>query len=177
MNIDASQLGLLANFYGSIGQSLSPAWAWVSSFLILIIIMLFLIGFARVVGYGPFVGIIAALYIAYALYAAFPYQAFLPSAPALTALGARVALYLGFFAIGYIILRRVAASDFITIGSLGLIVLSFLTAAFIMMLAYQEFPVREIYHFSPKLDLLFANKQWFFAWFIAPLLGLFVFSR
>ncbi len=158
-------------------QTLSPAWVWASSVLILIILVVALVGFARVMGYGPFVGLIGALYIAYALYAAFPYSDYLPTAPAWTALGARVALYLAFFVAGYVILRKVAASDFVRIGSIGLIIIAFLTAGFIMALIYQSFPVRTVYHFSAPLDALFAAKEWFFAWFVAPLVGLFFLAR
>lgn len=175
--LSGDQLGELATFYTSVGQSLSPAWVWASSFLFLIVLLIFLIGFARFMGYGPYVALIGALYISYALYVAFPYQQYLPSAPALTALGARLALYIGFFVISYLLLRKVAASDFIHIGTLGLILISLATAGFIMTLAYQSFPVQTVYHFSPQLDLLFADKQWFFAWFVAPLLALFVFAN
>ena len=175
--LSGDQLGELANFYGSVGQTLSPAWVWASSFLFLIIILLFLVGFARFMGYGPFVGLIGALYISYALYSAFPYQAYLPSAPALTAIAAHLALYFGFFVLSYLLLRRVAASDFIHIGTIGLLLISLSTAGFIMALAYQSFTVQTVYHFSPQLDLLFANKEWFYAWFVAPVITLFVFAN
>ncbi len=175
--LDATQIAELAQFYGAAAQTLSPAWLRASSFLILLVLVLALVGFARFMVNGPFVALIAALYIAYALYAAFPYVGVLPTAPALTALGARLALYLGFFVVSYLLLRKVAASDFINMGSMGLIVVAFLTAGFIMTLAYQSFPVREVYHFSASLDQLFAAKEWFFAWFIAPLAGLFLFAR
>ncbi len=175
--LDATQIGQLTQFYSQVGSTLSPAWIWVSSFLFLIILVGLLIGFARFMGNGPFIALIAALYVAYALYFAFPYLSFLPTGPALTALGARVALYLGFFIISYLLLRKVAASDFVNIGSVGLIIVSFLTAGFIFALAYQSFPVREVYHFSPSLDTLFATKEWFYGWFVAPILGLFFFAH
>jgi hypothetical protein len=175
--LDATQIGQLTQFYGQAAHTLSPLWVWVSSFLFLIILVVFLIGFNRVMGHGPYVAIIAALYISYALYLAFPYADLLPSAPALTALSARLALYLGFFIISYLLLRKVAASDFVNIGTVGLIIVSFLTAGFIFVLAYQSFPVREVYHFSPSLDQLFATKEWFYAWFVAPIIGLFFFAH
>ncbi|MGH7175188.1 MAG: hypothetical protein ACREGR_02430 [Minisyncoccia bacterium] len=177
MGVSTQQLGELANFYGSVGHTLTPAWAFASSFLILIVLILALVSFARVMGYGPFVALIAALYIGYALYVAFPYSEYLPSAPALTALAARVALYLVFFVVSYLLLRRIAASDFVHIGTIGLIIIAFLTAGFVMALSYQSFPVETVYHFSPQLDQLFAAKEWFFAWFIAPIIGLYLFAN
>jgi hypothetical protein len=70
-------------------------------------------------------------------------------------------------------MRRVVVSDFIHIGSLGLILLSFLAAGFLLALAYHVFPVAQVYHFTPALDMLFASKTYFFFWFIAPAVGLF----
>lgn len=177
MQISTQDLGTLGTFYGGVLHSLSPVWAWTSSFLVLLILILILILFARYIGRGPFVSVVAALYIAYAFYMAFPYAAYLPTAPALTALGARLALYAGFFIVSYLVLRRIAASDFISIGTLGLVVVSFFTAGFLLVLAYQSFPVREVYHFSPSLDKLFEAKEWFFAWFSAPLVSLFIFAK
>jgi hypothetical protein len=168
------QLQQVATFAG---HTFGPAWAWASSFLILIILFGLLFAFARVMDYGPYIALICALYIGYALYAAFPYASYLPSAPALTALAARLALYAAFFVASYLLLRKVAASDFIRVGTLGLIVISFLTAGFLMALAYQSFPVQSVYHFTPALDRLFAAKAWFFAWFIAPFVGLMLFTR
>lgn len=175
--INAQDLQGLANFYGTIGHTISPAWAFASSFLILIILVLFFVGFGRFMGYGPYIGLIAALYIAYALYSAFPYQQYLPSAPISTALATRLALYLAFFFVSYLLLRKIAASDFVELGTVGLLVTAFATAGFMMSLAYQSFPVREVYHFSASLDKLFAAKAWFFAWFAAPFVGLFFFAH
>ncbi len=174
---NVSQLGAVGQAVTTATTALAPIWAFTSSILILLILMGALFLFARYVGRGPFVSLIAALYIAYGLYAAFPYTSYLPTAPALTAVATQVALYLVFFVISFIILRRISASDFIHIGTIGLTVISFVTAGFILMLAYQSFQVREVYHFSTNLDALFAAKEWFFAWFVAPLIGLFIFAR
>jgi len=176
-NVNSQDVAGLFKFYGTIGHSLTPVFAFTSSFLILIILVLVLVIWGRFMGYGPFIGGIAALYIAYALYVAFPYANYLPSAPALTAIAAHVALFIGFFVLGYIVMRRVSASDFIHVGTIGLILISCFVAGFIMTLAYQSFAVQEIYHFSPALDKLFATKEWFFAWFAAPIVGLLIFTH
>lgn len=156
---------------------LTPLWSFVDGFLILIVLFGLLFAFARVMDYGPFIALIAALYIGFALYVAFPYASYLPTAPAMTALGARLALYGVFTIMSYIILRKVAASDFINMSLVGSLIVSLLTAGFLMALAYQSFPVRDIYQFTPSLDQLFAAKEWFFAWFIAPLIGIAFLTR
>jgi hypothetical protein len=149
------------------------AWNSVSDFLIVIILVGVFVLFSRYVGRGPFVGVILSFYTAYAVYATFPYDSFLPSAPAITALATRVGLYLALVFIFYVIMRRVVVSDFLDIGSLSLIILSFLTAGLLLALAYHVFPVAALYHFTPALNLLFAAKTYFFFWFIAPAIGLF----
>jgi hypothetical protein len=153
------------------------AWNSLSDFLIVLILVLIFFLLARYVGRGPFVAVLLSFYTAYAVYTTFPYGGLLPSAPAITALGTRVALYLALVFVFYIILRRVVVSDFIYIGLIGLLVLSFLSTGFVLALAYQVFPVASVYHFTPALDLLFAPKMYFFWWFIGPAVGLFVFAH
>lgn len=153
------------------------AWSVAGDFFIILILFGVLFMFAWYVGRGPFVALLLALYAAYAVYLLFPYAALLPTAPALTALLARVALYFAFVAVVYIILRRVVVSDFLYIGLFGLITLSFLGATLLLAFAYQAFPVTSVYHFTHAVDLIFAPKQYFFWWFIAPLVGLFFLAR
>ncbi|MBI3572095.1 hypothetical protein HY091_00985 [Candidatus Kaiserbacteria bacterium] len=153
------------------------AWAVAGDFVIVLIIFGALFFFAWYVGRGPFVALLLALYAAYAVYLVFPYAGLLPTAPALTALLARVALYGAFVVVVYLILRRVVVSDFLYVGLFGLIALSFLGATFLLALAYQAFPVSAVYHFTPAVDAIFAPKAYFFWWFIAPLLGLFFLAR
>ncbi len=155
------------------GPVAMTAWGAMSDFLIIIVMILVFVLFARYVGRGPFVGLLLAFYAAYAVYAAFPYTSYLPSAPATTALFVHVGLYLALVFIFYVILRRVVVSDFLYVGSIGLIFLSFLGAAFLIALAYHVFPVSTIYHFTPPIDALFSPDQYFFGWFAAPAVGLF----
>ncbi|MDE2173083.1 MAG: hypothetical protein KGJ31_00560, partial [Patescibacteria group bacterium] len=148
-------------------------WGGASDFLIILILLSVFFLFAWYVGRGPFVAVLLAFYTAYALYVAFPYMAYLPTAPAVTALLAHIGLYMALTLGFYIILRRVVVSDFLYIGIFGLIALSFLGAAFLLALAYHVFPVASVYHFTPAVEILFAPKQYFFWWFIAPAVGLF----
>ena len=153
------------------------AWNFGSDFLIIIILLAVFFLFAWYVGRGPFVAVLLAFYAAYALYAMFPFMSYLPTAPALTALLAHIGLYAGLTLAFYIILRRVVVSDFLYIGIFGLIALSFLGAAFLIALAYHVFPVADVYHFTPAIDILFAPQQYFFWWFVAPAIGLFFLAR
>ena len=165
------QVGTLAT------HSAITVWGAISGFLVIIVPTLMLIIFARYVGKGQFVAILLALYASYALYAAFPYMAVLPTAPAITALVTRLGIYAGLALLFYIILRRVVVSDFLYIGTLGLILLSLLASTFLLALAYHVFPVTELYHFNSALDPFFAPKQYFFWWFLGPAVGLFFFAK
>ena len=158
-------------------HSALTVWSLGSDFIIIIVLVLFFLFFARSVGRGQFVAILLAFYCAYALYATFPYASYLPTAPALTALLSQLGVYLGLSFIFYVILRRVVVSDFLNIGLLGLILLAFLGTGFLIALAYHVFPVDTVYHFTPALDLLFAPKAYFWWWFIAPAIGLFFLAQ
>lgn len=153
------------------------AWGIASDFFIVLVLLSIFFLFAWYVGRGPFVAVLLAFYSAYAVYVAFPYLSYLPSAPALTALLVRIGLYVGLTFVFYIVLRRVVVSDFLDIGLFGLIALSFFAAAFLLALAYHIFPIATFYHFTPAIDLLFAPKNLFFWWFIAPAVGLFFLAR
>ncbi|OGG78761.1 hypothetical protein A3J11_01415 [Candidatus Kaiserbacteria bacterium RIFCSPLOWO2_02_FULL_55_12] len=152
-------------------------WNFASDFLIIIVLCGILFLFAWYIGRATLVSVLLAFYAAYAVYIAFPYASFLPAAPALTALLAQVGLYAALTLVFYIILRRVVVSDFLYVGIFGTIILSFLGAAFLIALAYHLFPVASVYDFTPAIDALFALKQYFFWWFVAPAIGLFFLAR
>jgi hypothetical protein len=158
-------------------SSAVSVWAIIGNFLVLLVLMAALILFSRYIGRGPFVALLLAFYAAYALYAAFPYASYLPTAPALTAVGVRVALYIALVFMFYIILRRVVVSDFLDIGSLGLILLSAAGAAFLIALAYHAFSISTVYHFPSSIAMLFAPAKYFFWWFLAPAVGLFFLAK
>jgi hypothetical protein len=169
-----ASLGEVSTFAGS---GAITVWGAISGFLVLIVPALALILFSRYVGRGPYVAMLLSFYLAYAVYAAFPYVALLPSAPPITALATRLGIYIGLIFFFYIILRRVVVSDFLHIGSMWLILISFLTSAFLLALAYHVFPVTDLYHFNTALDPLFRPKQFFFWWFVGPAVGLFFFAK
>lgn len=148
-----------------------------SDFLIVLVLFAILILFATRVGRGPFVASILAFYAAYGVYLAFPFMSALPSAPALTAVLSRAGLFIGLSVIFYIILRRVVVSDFLYIGLMGIFLLALLASGFIFALAYHTFSITTVYQFTPAIDMLFASKDYFFWWFIAPAIGLFFLAR
>ncbi|MDO8593449.1 MAG: hypothetical protein Q7R59_00940 [bacterium] len=152
------------------------AWSAASDFLIIIILFGILFLFAWYIGRATLVSILLAFYAAYAIYVAFP-ASYLPTAPAMTALLANIGLYAALTLGFYIILRRVVVSDFLYVGIFGTIILSFLGAAFLLLLAFQVFPVADVYNFTPAVSALFAPKAFFFWWFVAPAIGLFFLAR
>jgi len=153
------------------------AWAMAGDFFIVLILLGALFLFARYAGRGPFVALLIALPAAYAPYILFPYAFFLPASPPFTAFLAHAGLYAAFALIFFIILRRVIASDFLYIGIFGLIILSFLGAAFFIALASQVFSIASIYQFTPAIAALFTQEQHFFWWFFAPTIGLLFLAR
>jgi len=166
-----AQVNTLATHYAF------TVWSAASDFLIIIILFSVLFLFAWYIGRATLVSILLAFYAAYALYVAFPYSSLLPTAPALTALLAQLGLYAGLTLVFYIILRRVVVSDFLYVGIFGTIILAFLGATFMLALAFHVFPVADVYTFTPAVDALFATKQYFFWWFVAPAIGLFFLAR
>lgn len=152
------------------------AWNAASDFLIIIILFSVLFLFAWYVGRATLVSVLIAFYAAYAIYAIFP-ASYLPTAPAMTALLSQVGLYAALTLVFYIILRRVVVSDFLYVGIFGTIVLAFLGAAFMLVLAFHVFSVAGVYNFTPAVAALFAPKAYFFWWFSAPAIGLFFLAR
>ena len=153
------------------------AWALINAFLIIIILLVLFFIFAKYVGRGSFVALLISFYAAYAPYLIFPYISSLPTTPPLTAFLAHIGLYAVFVLIFFIILRRVISSEFLYIGHLGLFVLSFLGAAFLIALASHVFLIGSVYQFTSSIAALFFPDKYFFWWFSGPALGLLFFAR
>jgi hypothetical protein len=156
------------------------AWGTVSDFLIILVLVMFFFSFAWYIGRGPMIAIMLAYYGAYAIYYAFlqtPYANYLPSAPPFTALLVHVGLYAALGFAFYVVMRRVVVSDFLYVGNIGLIILSLFAATFLIALTYHVFPITSLYHYNHMMDILFAPKEFFFWWFIAPAISLFFLAR
>ena len=156
-----------------VSHSALTAWGYASNFLILIILYFVFYAFLMYIGRGPFVALVLAFYGAYAVYLVFPYMSYLPTAPKLTALLVHTGLYIALILFFYLILRRIAASDFLHVGMLGTFLLPFIASAFLVALAYHVFLLPSIYTFPVQISNLFSPNQYFFWWFIAPAAGLF----
>lgn len=152
-------------------------YGYVGNFLALLILAGIFFLLSRYLGRGPFVALLLSLYAGYAVYASFPYESLLPTAPAITAFASHTGLYLATVIAFYLILRRVVVSDFLYIGLFGLIVLSFLAAAFLIALGYHVFAAEHIYKFPDIIQTLFAPAKYFFWWFISLAIGIFFLAR
>ena len=151
-------------------------WAMAGDYLIILFLLIALFLFAWYVGRGSFVALLLSSYAAYAVYVVFPYMSFLPTTPPLTAFLAHAGLYVGFVLLFFIILRRVIASDFLSIGNFGLIILAFLGTVFLIALASNVFLISSVYQFTPAIVSLFPSKYFFWC-FSAPAIGLLFLAR
>lgn len=159
-------------------SGLADVWALLFNVLAFIILTAFLFLFANRVGKGSFVALIASFYVGFALYTVFPYaKTFSSGAGTLNAGLVSLVLYLVFTTVSYVILRRSITSGFFLFGSVGTIILSLLTAGFLIALSYHSFSLESIYTFPHVIKTYFAPTQYFFWWFIAPCVGLLALSR
>jgi hypothetical protein len=152
-------------------------WSMADDFIIVLILFGILFLFAWYVGRGPFVALLLSFYAAYAIYVFFPYTSFLPTKPPMTAFLGQAGLYAALALVFFLILRRTIVSDFLYIGILGLAILSFLGAAFLIAVASHIFLVTSFYEFTPAVSALFTSSEYFFWWFSGPAIGLLFFAR
>ena len=166
----------VSNISALVTHTALSVWSMAGEYLIILIPLGVFFVFAWYIGHGPFVSILLSFYGGYAIYSVFPFMSSLPSSPALTAFGAHVGLYAVLVFIFFLILRRVVISDFMHIGLLGLIVLSLAGAGFLIALGLHTFNLSSFYHLNTAITALFPAK-YFFYWFSAPAVGLFIFAR
>lgn len=151
----------------------SHSFAVLSNFLVLVVLTVVFI----LISYRSKAGIISllvAFYAGYAIYLVFPYTkdvlAF-GSTPLIKAV-ISVALYFVCCAIPFVFIQRLVNTGIGVISVVPRFGLSFLASAFLMALAYHVFSVNAIYTFPEPMNTLFAPNQFFFLWFMAPLIGL-----
>ena len=158
-------------------NSVMTIWNYAGDFTLMFVIISVLFYYGWYIGRGQLVGILLAFYAGYAAYLVFPFMELLPSAPAVTAVSAHLGFYLFLSFTFYVIMRRVIVSDFLSVGIIGLLILSFLGAGFLFALAFNAFSITEVYRFTPPVELLFSPQEYFYWWFMAPAIGLFLFAR
>lgn len=144
-----------------------------SNFLILVALTVLFI----LISYRSRAGIISlsiAFYMGYAIYLVFPYSKDIIASggsPIVKA-GISIAIYAACCAIPFLFVERLVKGGIGVISVFPRFGLSFLSAAFLMALAYHVFLINNIYTFPEPLNSLFAPDQYFFYWFVAPLVGL-----
>jgi len=154
-------------------------WAVVGNFIALIVLALFLFLFCYRIGKGPFVSLVMALYVGYAIFSVFPYREVIQkgvgTAPGYVA-GVSIILYIIAVIIPYLIIRKVSASDFISLSMTAQLVLATLTAGFVLALAHHALSLGGLYDYPAPLAAAFDPSYLFFWWFIAPLAGFLFFT-
>lgn len=148
------------------------------NFLILLILAVALFFFALRAGRSLLISLILALYVGFALFTVFPFtDSFIVGETSLANAVSRVVLFGVLTAIPFILLRRASGSTPIFIHPIGVAVLALASGGFILALGYHVLNIAAIVPLTPALDALFAPDKYFFWWFIAPLVGIFVTTK
>lgn len=171
MDINALSLQI-SNFATSWAQH---AWALSANFLVLVALTLLMIGFSYKTGKGGIISFMLSLYIGYGIYILFPYTT--------TAIGwggtimikaiISIIIYIVACIPPFIFIQRIIGGGYGVLSFVPRFALSFLSAAFIIAIAYHVFNVNHLYSFPKPLDQLFAPDTYFFWWFIAPFIGMY----
>ena len=154
------------------------SWSIASNFIILAgLTLLFIIVTYRSRSGMSIISLLLSFYVGYGLFLVFPYTKDIVAAGGETIIKAVISVAI--FGIGcipaFIFCERLVGGGIGMISIFPRIVLSFLSAAFLMALAYHVFHVTNIYTFPEPMNTLFAPDQYFFWWFAAPLIGLLLF--
>jgi hypothetical protein len=161
--------------YASHGAT--SAWLLAGNFLILVILTVVMIGFSYKAGRGGIISLLVAFYAGYAVYTVFPYTNDIVSAGGTPLVKAIISIVIYAIAtfVPFHFIQRLVGTGFGVLSFVPRFALSFLAGAFLMALAYHVFHVSNIYTFPGPINHLFAPNEYFFWWFIAPLIGLIVF--
>jgi hypothetical protein len=161
--------------YASSGAA--NAWVLIGNFLILFVLTLVMIGFSYKSGRGGIISLIVAFYAGYAIYSVFPYSQQIIGAGGTPPVKAiiSIVMYAIFSFIPFHFIQRLVGSGIGVLSFVPRFALSFLSATFLLAVAYHVFHVSNIYTFPEPINTLFAPNQYFFWWFVAPLLGLIFF--
>jgi len=147
----------------------------VGNFLILIALTVLFI----LISYHSRAGIISlsiSFYMGYALYLVFPYSKDIIAAGGSPIVKAviSIGIYAACCAIPFMFVERLVKGGIGVISVFPRFGLSFLSATFLLALAYHVFLINNIYAFPEPINSLFAPDQYFFYWFAAPLVGLLI---
>lgn len=167
-------MDIVSDVSGLATSGVESVWLLVGNFLILLVLTVLMIGFSYKAGRGGLISLIIAFYAGYALYIVFPYTDDILDAGGSTVVKAviSIALYAAATFAPFHFIQRLTGGGFGVLSFVPRFVLSFLAAAFLLTLAYHVFHVSNIYTFPSPIDSLFAPNEYFFWWFIAPLVAL-----
>lgn len=173
--MDVANISTQVTTFASHGAA--SAWIYIGNFLILFILTLVMIGFSYKAGRGGIISLLVAFYAGYAIYSVFPYTNAIIGAGGSTLIKAVISVVIYAIAtfIPFHFIQRLVGNGFGVLSFVPRFALSFLSAAFLLTLAYHVFHVSNIYTFPDPINSLFAPNEYFFWWFIAPLLGLLFF--
>ena len=154
----------------------SNSWGILSNFIILLgLAVLFILISYRT--RGSIISLTVSFYAGYAIYLVFPYTSQIVQSgdsPLMKAI-ISVGLYLAACILPFMFIERLSGGGYGILSVFPRFGLSFLAATFLMAIAYHVFNVSHIYTFPEPMNTLFAPNQYFFWWFIAPLVGLLLF--
>lgn len=151
---------------------------FIGNFFVLILIAVLLFVFALRAGRSLLISLILSLYVGFALFTAFPYtDTFIVGDTALMRAVSGIVLFAIFTIAPFVLLRRVSTSGSVFIQPIPLAVLTFVTGGFILAIGYHVLNIAAVIPLTPSLDALFAPDRFFFWWFIAPLVGIFITTR
>jgi hypothetical protein len=139
------------------------------------VLTVLMIAFSYYGGRGGIISLQLAFYSGYAIYMVFPFTNYFigfGSASLEKAVISSILFILASF-VPFLFINKMLSGGFGILSFVPRFVLSFLTACFLLALAYHVFNVTHIYTFPEPMNSLFSPDQYFFWWFIAPLAGLF----
>lgn len=151
----------------------SHAWTVTSNFIILLVLTVAFVLFSYRTRAG-IVSIIVAFYAGYALYVVFPYTHDIVAAGGSPLMKAIISASIFLIAciVPYLFVERLVSGGIGILSVFPRFGLSFLAATFLIALAYHVFNVTHIYSFPEPMNTIFGPDQYFFWWFVAPLIGL-----
>lgn len=167
-----TNVGLQVTDFAS--HSAASAQVWAGNFLALLILFGLMLAFSYKAGRGGIISLLLAFYSGYAIYSLFPFTNAIVGAGGTALMKAIISIVLYGIAtyVPFHFIQRLTTGGFGVLSFLPRFVLSFLAAAFLLALGYHLFHISNIYSFPEPLNTFFGPDQYFFWWFIAPLIGL-----
>lgn len=167
-----TNVGLQVTDFAS--HSAASAGVWATNFLILLILFGLMLAFSYKAGRGGIISLLLSFYAGYAIYSLFPYTNAIITAGGTPIIKAVISIVIYSIAtyVPFHFIQRLTKGGFGVLSFIPRFVLSLLAATFLLAVGYHVFHVSNIYTFPEPMNTLFGPDQYFFWWFIAPMLGL-----